>query len=215
MSAPGRPAADDDDAPTPAPAVWTVGHGCLLPEALLRILRGAGIGAVVDLRTGASSRLAPWFDGPALRAMLAAERIGYLALGEQLGDRPEHAFAYDPDGHVAFERLAAAPATVAGIGRLERVVGLGRRVALLCHEEDPARCHRLHLVGRLIEARGATLRHLRSDGRDQDEQDLVRGIRALPEPVRARYEAAWFLRRSFDAVRPGDPGWRDRSSPGG
>jgi uncharacterized protein (DUF488 family) len=61
-----------------------------------------------------------------------------------------------------------------GISRLECEIQ-SRTVALLCSEENPARCHRRLLVGRALEERGITLRHIRGDGSVETEDDMNGG----------------------------------------
>ena len=41
-------------------------------------------------------------------------------------------------------------------------------VALMCAEEDPARCHRRLLIGPVLEELGVRLVHIRGDGPVQD-----------------------------------------------
>jgi uncharacterized protein (DUF488 family) len=44
-----------------------------------------------------------------------------------------------------------------------------RRIALLCSEEDPTKCHRRLLVGRALGKRGIVVWHIRGDGSVQTE----------------------------------------------
>ena len=47
------------------------------------------------------------------------------------------------------------------------------RIALLCAEEDPARCHRHLLIGPVLQQRGVPVCHIRRDGRTETEADLA------------------------------------------
>ena len=49
------------------------------------------------------------------------------------------------------------------------------RVAIMCSEEDPARCHRRLLVTRALVERGVEVRHIRGNGQVVAEADLGRG----------------------------------------
>lgn len=96
----------------------------------------------------------------------------YLSLGEQLGGRPEGDEYYDTDSHVRYDRLAESEPFQAGIARLRN--GMQEyRIALLCSEEDPARCHRHLLIGRVLRSEGVELYHIRADGRLQPDRDLM------------------------------------------
>ena len=103
---------------------------------------------------------------------LARCAIGYIPFGRDLGGRPEGDEFYDEQGHVLYGRLAASPAFLDG---LDRVLAQARtsRIALLCSEEDPSRCHRHLLIGRVLRERGVPVSHLRRDGRIETEAELA------------------------------------------
>ena len=46
------------------------------------------------------------------------------------------------------------------------------RVALMCSEEDPAKCHRHHLIGRYLVDQGVNVIHIRGDGNTAKDQTL-------------------------------------------
>ena len=54
------------------------------------------------------------------------------------------------------------------------VAGAATRTALMCAEEDPRRCHRRFLLTPPLLARGVGVRHVRGDGRVEDEADIAR-----------------------------------------
>jgi uncharacterized protein (DUF488 family) len=148
--------------------VFTVGHSNHSAEKFAGLLRRHGIEAVVDTRSHPYSRHAPQFNARALEAVLSKDGIGYLFLGGELGGRPEGGEFYDAKGRVDYTLVGCSRPFLDGISRLEQEVGT-RTVALLCSEEDPARCHRRLLVGRALEDRGITLLHIRGDGSIQIE----------------------------------------------
>ena len=98
-----------------------------------------------------------------MQQALRAERIRYVHLGDALGGRPADRQFYDERERVRYDLLAQSAAFGAGIERL--VQGADRyRVAVMCSEENPARCHRRLLVGRALLERGIPIRHIRGDG---------------------------------------------------
>jgi uncharacterized protein (DUF488 family) len=40
----------------------------------------------------------------------------------------------------------------------------GKRLTIMCAEEDPEKCHRWLLVGKTLAARGVSIVHIRGDG---------------------------------------------------
>jgi uncharacterized protein (DUF488 family) len=136
------------------------------------LLKDCGVEAVVDTRSHPYSRHAPRFNARALQAALSRDGIGYLFLGGELGGRPEGEEFYDGNGRVDYALLGCSRPFLDGISRLEGEI-LARTVALLCSEENPARCHRRLLIGRALEKRGIVLRHIRGDGSVETERDLT------------------------------------------
>lgn len=158
--------------PGAAPQLFTIGHSNVALDDFLGLLRQHGIEAVADVRTVPRSRYVPHFNAGQLGEALARCAVGYLPSGQELGGRPAGDEFYDEDGHVLYGRLAASPLFQTG---LDRVLAGARtsRVALLCSEEDPSRCHRHLLIGRVLQERGVAVSHIRRDGRIDTEADLA------------------------------------------
>lgn len=158
--------------PDAAPHLYTVGHSNVTLESFLRLLQRHHIEAVADVRTRPRSRYVPHFDAGPLREALARCAIGYVPLGRELGGRPEGDEFYDEKDRVLYGRLAASPAFQRGI---DRILGgaASYRLALLCSEENPSRCHRHLLIGRVLRERGVEVSHIRGDGRLETEADLA------------------------------------------
>ena len=154
--------------------MFTVGHSNHSAEKFVRLLKGYGIEVVVDTRSHPYSRHAPRFNASALEALMSKDDIGYLFLGVELGGRPEGEAFYDPAGRVDYALIGRSRPFLDGISRLEQEIR-ARTVALLCSEEDPARCHRRLLVGWALEERGLTLRHIRGDGSIHIEGEMNGG----------------------------------------
>lgn len=163
------------------PGLFTIGHSNVPLGDFLGLLQQHGIQAVADVRTVPRSRYVPHFSAGPLRDALAGRGIAYLSMGRELGGRPEGGEFYDEDGHVLYGRLAATPVFRNGIDRV--LAGAQtQRIALLCSEEDPARCHRHLLIGRVLRERGVAVSHLRRDGRIETEADLAaREISEAPQ----------------------------------
>jgi uncharacterized protein (DUF488 family) len=158
--------------PDITPGLFTVGHSNAALDDFLSLLRQHGIQAVADVRTVPWSRHVPHFNAGQLRDALARCDVSYLPSGRELGGRPEGTGFYDAQGHVLYGRLAASPAFREGIDRI-LASAQTQRIALLCSEEDPARCHRHLLIGRVLGKCGVAVAHIRRDGRIETESDLA------------------------------------------
>ena len=165
--------------------VFTVGHSNHSVERFTGLLREHGIELVADIRSHPYSRHVPYFNVRSLEEILSHYGIGYLFLGGELGGRPRGEIFYDSDDRVDYALVGRSRSFLDGISRLEQESRV-RRVALLCSEEAPARCHRRLLVGRALEELGFTLRHIRGDGSIQIEGETDGGQPVLFLEMEAR-----------------------------
>lgn len=151
--------------------IFTIGHSTLEIERFLALLRGQEIDVLADVRRYPGSRRNPQFGAEALARSLREAGIAYRAYGESLGGRrrarPDSLnVAWRSASFRGYADHMASAEFAAGIERLEQEARL-RRVALMCAEAHPSRCHRL-LVADALVARGWRVTHILSDGRAGD-----------------------------------------------
>jgi uncharacterized protein (DUF488 family) len=91
---------------------------------------------------------------------LAEAGIDYVFLGRELGGRPGGEQFYDKGGRVVHERIAAQQSFRNGLERLLEIAAT-KRVAMMCSEEDPEKCHRRHLITPHLVKRGHEVSHIR------------------------------------------------------
>jgi uncharacterized protein (DUF488 family) len=148
---------------------FTIGHSNHTIEAWIALLRQNSVEVVVDVRSSPYSKYVPQFDRELMKPALEEAGIHYLYLGKELGGRPANPDYYDAKGHVIYGKLSEDPLFKEGIVRLE--TGLEKfRITLVCGEEDPGKCHRRLLIGRVLTERGHTMLHIRGDGRVEPDE---------------------------------------------
>jgi len=144
----GIPAGD-----APAGCAFTVGHSTRPIDEFIGLLRAHGITQLVDVRTVPRSRHNPQFETGALAKSLAAAGVGY-ALAPGLGGfrrtSPE-----SPNGgwrNLSFRGYADYMLTPDFNESLVAVLELLKsdRVALMCAEAVPWRCHRSLIADALL-----------------------------------------------------------------
>lgn len=163
------------------PALLSIGHSTHPTEVFAELLRGHRVESVADVRTTPFSRFNPQFNRHSLEKGLHAAGVRYLFLGEELGGRPDGDRFYDHEGHVLYGRMAESPRFESGLSRLIRRAERSR-VAVMCSEENPARCHRFLLVTRVLHDRGVEVAHIRGDGSTQRTED-VDSFQGWSDPV--------------------------------
>ena len=139
----------------PAGTVFTVGHSTLPIERFIQILKTYGIECLLDIRTVPKSRHNPQFNGDDLRESLAVAGIGYRALPSLGGLR--HARKDSPNTawrNKSFRGYADYMQTREFQDGLRDLLETSShaRVAIMCAEAVPWRCHR-SLVADALNAR--------------------------------------------------------------
>ena len=140
----------------------TIGYGKATVASFLEALTSAGVDLVVDVRALANSRR-PGFAKNSLAANLAGVGIDYMHL-RGLGTPAEGRAAARAGKHDHLRSVYAShlrdPVARADLDVLAGLVRQGRRVCLLCLEEDPRHCHRSLVAEALGELIPIEVEHL-------------------------------------------------------
>lgn len=149
-------------APPDLPPVLTIGHSTHPLEDFIRMLRGHGVTLAADVRTVPRSRYNPQFNRETLPPALEAVSIGYVHLAGLGGWRAPRADSPNQGWRSpAFQGYADYMLTPEFEEHLEALIKLARRarVALMCAEAVPWRCHRSLIADALL-VRGITVEHI-------------------------------------------------------
>ena len=151
--------------------IWTIGHGTRNGDEFVQMLQEAGIQCLVDVRSYPGSRRNPQFSRDDLATLLSRHDIEYQWEGESLGGfRKSKA----DSKHVALksesfrgyadymESAAFKDGILALIAQAEK-----SRIAIMCAESLPWRCHRSLISDYLLTQR-VTVIHLVAPGKKQE-----------------------------------------------
>ena len=164
--------------------IYTIGHSNHPIDEFLHLLHERGVSLVADVRSTPYSRFHPQFNRNSLQEALSGQGIEYVYLGDSLGGRPKDPTCYlhhaipehskDYLHEVNYAEVMKRPWFIQGIRQLLELAGM-KPTATLCSEEDPARCHRHHLIARYILSVHPEVRiyHIRKDAQILDARDLV------------------------------------------
>ncbi|MBL4699579.1 MAG: DUF488 domain-containing protein [Phycisphaerales bacterium] len=158
----------------------SIGYGDRSWESFLERLHRHGIEYLIDVRSQPRSRQ-PEFNEEALQILLKQAGIRYIFMGNELGGKPDDPSCF-VDGKVDYARCEQRPAFRSGLERLRTALAGGHRVAIMCSELDPERCHRSKLIGQALQKEDTELTHIDRDGERVSQQVVIERI---PE-VRAR-----------------------------
>ena len=139
--------------------LFTIGHSAHTLEKFINLLELHGIQTVVDVRSVPASRFHPQFSKRNLSHSLARQEIQYVFLGRELGGRPSDPTCYSggalpekgtkPWPTPDYAQIVKRDWFVQGIERLLQYA-VDQPTAILCSEEDPARCHRHFLIAEYL-----------------------------------------------------------------
>lgn len=157
----------------------TFGHGTAGRDEIVALLRGAGVRAVVDVRTAPGSRRNPDVVRAELERWLPEEGFGYR-WEKRLGgfrrlapDSPD--VVWRNESFRAYAGYAREPAFVEAVDEL--LAGAEQETtAVMCSESVWWRCHRRIVADFVRLARGVPVRHLMHDGR-LVPHELTEGVR--------------------------------------
>jgi uncharacterized protein (DUF488 family) len=137
----------------PAGAIFTIGHSTLPIDQFLGLLRKFRIETLADIRTVPRSRHNPQFNADALAGELVASNVYYMPMPSLGGLR--HARKDSPNmgwRNESFRGYADYMQTPAFSDALDKLIVASRekRVAIMCAEAVPWRCHRSLVADALL-----------------------------------------------------------------
>jgi len=149
--------------------IWTIGHSTRSTEEFLALLHDHAIDSLVDVRSYPGSRRCPQFGRETMSVWLADDAITYQHASD-LGGRRNRQHDVDPAINAAWRNASFrnyADYTLgneyqAGIVQLATMAQTSR-VAFMCSEALPWRCHR-SLIANTLVARDWAVHHLMSVG---------------------------------------------------
>ncbi len=142
--------------------VLTIGHSTRPLEGFINLLRENGATRVVDVRTVPRSRHNPQFDRDSLPDALSSAGIDYVHMSGLGGLRHPQAdspnLGWHNDSFRGFADYMQTPEFEANLAKLMEMAQDGR-IALLCAEAVPWRCHR-SLIADALTVRGNRVEHI-------------------------------------------------------
>lgn len=146
-------------------SIHTVGHSTREVEGFLGLLKAHRIELLLDVRRWPSSRRVPQFGREALAAALQGEGIGYLWRGDLGGYRKPAPDSPNTAWRTGAFRAYADFMLTAEFDRIMEellILAATRRMAVMCAEASPWRCHR-QLLADAFFVRGWAVRHILDD----------------------------------------------------
>lgn len=140
----------------PQGTIFTIGHSTLSIDRFTAVLDAYEIALLADVRTVPRSRHNPQFNADTLSTSLASAGVAYRAMPALGGLR--HSRVGSPNAgwrNKSFRGYADYMQTAAFHDAVTELIEMGReqRIAIMCAEAVPWRCHR-SLIADALEVRG-------------------------------------------------------------
>jgi uncharacterized protein (DUF488 family) len=171
--------------------VLTIGHSTRPLAEFVELLTAQGVERLLDVRTVPRSRHNPQYNGETLPAALAEAGVAYEHVAGLGGFRRTHADSPNAGWrNLSFRGYADYMQTAEFAAELDRLLALAskERVALMCAEAVPWRCHRSLIADALL-ARGIRT------------SEITSGVRAQPHAM-----TPWAQVRGTHVTYPGPAG---------
>jgi uncharacterized protein (DUF488 family) len=143
--------------------ILTIGHSTRKLDELIELLQSSGVTLLVDVRTVTRSRHNPQFNGDTLPGSLRDAGIAYKQM-RGLGGLRHSSLKDSPNAgwhNASFRSYADYMQTPAFSEALNELIETAarERVALMCAEALPWRCHRT-LIADALSIRGIRVKHI-------------------------------------------------------
>jgi len=155
---------------------FTIGHGNYPIDRFIIFLQNTGIDLIIDVRSSPYSRFNPHFNREKLEKTLKMNDINYRYMGDKIGGRYSNPNLLFPDGTVNYREVQETEKFQEGINEVVSIISGGKRIALMCAEKEPERCHRFNLISPVLQSRGISVIHIRPDMKLQANEDLEREL---------------------------------------
>lgn len=146
--------------------IHTIGHSTRCIEDFVGLLKSHGVELVVDVRRWPASKRHPHFRREALADTLSHQQIAYVWREELGGFRKPSTdsqnTAWKVDTFRAYADFMLTPGFKKIMQEMEQLV-TSKRIAIMCAEAVPWRCHRQLLADAFL-VRGFSVRHIMDDG---------------------------------------------------
>ena len=148
---------------TPSATIYSIGHSNHTWERFVELLRPHEIELIIDVRYYPRSRFAPWSNRNQIEHNLSHQNIDYRWKGDSLGGMPRgpKRSTKEEDGSVVewYQARSTEPDFLAAISEISHLA-VRKRLAVMCSEGEPIRCHRTMLLAPAFANLGVDVRHI-------------------------------------------------------
>ena len=152
--------------------LYSIGHGNKTFEIFENELRSFDIQYLIDVRSKPYSKWNPSFNQDMLKLLLQRNGYVYVYMGDTIGGMPSDESCYT-DGHIDYAKIRDKDFFREGFNRLLTAAEKKLRVAIMCSESEPEKCHRSKLIGQELLKFDISLNHIVGIGKIQSQETVM------------------------------------------
>lgn len=156
--------------------IYTIGHSNYPYNKLIEMIKKYNINCVVDIRETPYSKYNVQYNKEDFHKSLKKSGYIYIYMGKEFGAKRLNPASYTLEGYADFEKVIKEDIFLNGIKRLKNGCNLGYRIVLLGAMQDPIRCHRSILMGRILRKEGFEVHHIVHEGHIDDERYIENSL---------------------------------------
>lgn len=152
--------------------LYSIGHGTKSFDEFEKELKSFDIKYLIDVRSKPYSKWNPTFNQDTLKYLLQNNGYVYVYMGDTIGGMPSDPSCYT-DGHIDYSKVREKDFFKMGLMRLQTAAKKELKVAIMCSESEPEKCHRSKLIGQELLKFGISLNHIVGIEKIQSQETVM------------------------------------------
>ncbi|HBE9614752.1 TPA: DUF488 domain-containing protein [Clostridioides difficile] len=156
--------------------IFAIGHSNYPYDKFIDMIKKYDINCVVDIRETPYSKYNIQYNKEAFNESLRNSGFVYIYMGKEFGAKRTNKDVYTQEGYADFEKVAKEDIFLNGIERLKKGCQMGYRIVLLGAMQEPIRCHRSILVGKVLNKEGFDVKYIMHEGNLAYQEDIEESL---------------------------------------
>ncbi|MGO0979405.1 DUF488 domain-containing protein [Clostridioides difficile] len=156
--------------------IFAIGHSNYPYDKLINMIKKYDINCVVGIRETPYSKYNIQYNKEAFNESLRNSGFLYIYMGKEFGAKRTNKDVYTQEGYADFEKVAKEDIFLNGIERLKKGCQMGYRIVLLGAMQEPIRCHRSILVGKVLNKEGFDVKYIMHEGNLAYQEDIEESL---------------------------------------
>ncbi|HCQ5599920.1 DUF488 family protein [Clostridioides difficile] len=156
--------------------IFAIGHSNYPYDKLIDMIKKYDINCVVDIRETPYFKYNIQYNKEAFNESLRNSGFVYIYMGKEFGAKRTNKDVYTQEGYADFEKVAKEDIFLNGIERLKKGCQMGYRIVLLGAMQEPIRCHRSILVGKVLNKEGFDVKYIMHEGNLAYQEDIEKSL---------------------------------------